>query len=269
MKKNTSGYSILISLFIIGFLLVLTAGVYQLVLSELQDNRGRGNYLKAQYGAEGAMELALLKIKNIGYGVSDEIPLDINTRSIALWKTNGTTSDFRPAQDSLISYNIDTKTSNYSGNILSSDHSIIPLFYLDKDGNEFKTTDIELFSWTGWTNIAWSIVGDQFWLSWEGTFNKDTLWSYKSISSWNLRFENKSVSDFLTLSNNNYLILFNAHPSDTIFYELQSNGTWGFTKPIGEIYASGKVGSYKQNIKITLDNTTYLNLLKYSIFSNN
>ena len=269
MQNNTHWYSILISLFIIGFLLVLTAGVYQLVLSELQDNRGRGNYLKAQYGAEGAMELALLKIKNIGYGVNDEIPLDINTRSIALGKDNGTPSDFRPSQDSLISYNIDTKASAYSWIIINSDHSIIPLFYLDKNGNEFKTTDIALLSSTGWSSIAWSIVGDQFWLSGEWVFDKNTLWSYKSTSSWNLHFENKSISDFLSISNNNYLILFNAHPSDTIFYELQSSGSGGFTKPIWEIYASGKVGSYKQNIKITLDNTTYLNLLKYSIFSNN
>jgi hypothetical protein len=32
------------------------------------------------------MEMALLKIKEVGYGVSDEIPLDINARSIVLGK---------------------------------------------------------------------------------------------------------------------------------------------------------------------------------------
>lgn len=36
----------------VGFLLVLTAGVFHLVLSELQDNKGRANYIKAYYGAQ-------------------------------------------------------------------------------------------------------------------------------------------------------------------------------------------------------------------------
>lgn len=67
-SRNLNGYSIILSLVMIGFLLVLTTGTLNLVLQEMQDGKGKQDYLKASAAAEGAMELALSHIKNTGYG---------------------------------------------------------------------------------------------------------------------------------------------------------------------------------------------------------
>jgi len=39
VQNNNSGYTILVTLMIIGFLIVLTTGVLNLVLREMNDNR--------------------------------------------------------------------------------------------------------------------------------------------------------------------------------------------------------------------------------------
>jgi hypothetical protein len=44
-------------------LLVLTTGIFNIILKELKDNRAIGDYIKAYAGAEAGRELALLKIK--------------------------------------------------------------------------------------------------------------------------------------------------------------------------------------------------------------
>ena len=59
------GYSVIAAILMIGFLLVLTTSTLNLVLQEMQDGKGRQDYMKAYAGAEGAMELALLKIKDM------------------------------------------------------------------------------------------------------------------------------------------------------------------------------------------------------------
>ncbi|MDA9129457.1 hypothetical protein N9J72_03205, partial [Candidatus Gracilibacteria bacterium] len=71
-KTGNEGYSIITAIMMIGFLLVLTVSTFNLVLQELNDGKGRENYMKAYAGAEGAMELALLQIKQNGYGFFEE-----------------------------------------------------------------------------------------------------------------------------------------------------------------------------------------------------
>ncbi len=266
MKKNTSWYSILVALFIIWFLLILTAWIFRLVLNELHDNRGRWDYLKAQYAAESWIELALLKIKTLWYGVVDEVSLDINERAVILGEYPTDKSKFKGSKESLLGYKIDTKTLTYTGEIEAGWHSIIPLFYVDKNGSQFDTKSITLKK----TSIdpVWNIVWNQFWLSWEWEFSSSTLGNYKFTNANGFGFDKKSVQDFLDTSTSNYLILFNPSPDTPLTYNLTAEDNNFFTRPIGDIYASWKIGSYKQNIKVTLDNTAYLNILKYSLFSN-
>jgi hypothetical protein len=64
MQKNKKAYSVIIAMLLIGFLLVLTVTVLNLVLKELNDNKAMGNSLKAFAAAETGKELALLKIKD-------------------------------------------------------------------------------------------------------------------------------------------------------------------------------------------------------------
>ena len=56
----------------IGFLLVLTTSTLNLVLQKMKDGQGRQFYLKAYSAAESSLELALLEIKEHGYGYDDD-----------------------------------------------------------------------------------------------------------------------------------------------------------------------------------------------------
>lgn len=270
MKRQKSWYTILIVLFVVGFLLVLTSGVFKLVLQELNDNRGRWDYLKAYYGAESWIEWALYNIKKFDYGFSDEIALNKNNRSIILSTNPLNMSTFNPKKDVLTSYNIDTKVNTFSQTLASWEHTLFPLYYVDQNGVTRKTLDIKLTVPSGSkTSLVWNIIGNDYGLAWNNEFRNSTSGAYKTIdSSWKLKFERKWVGNFLSSSNYNYLLLFNSDPTNSLTYELTS--LWGnyFTKPVWEIYASGKIGSYKQNIKLSLNNSEYLNILKYSIFSN-
>lgn len=268
MKKNTSWYSILAALMIVGFLLILSSGVFQLVLNELNSNRARANYLQAYYGAESGVEWALLNIKNIWYGLYDTIPWDVNNRSIALWTYPTNLAEFQKRRDTLLSYTIDTKVQSFESTLTPGAHEIIPLFYLDIAGNQYDTKSLNL-DVTGFPDaISWNIVGEQYGLAWVGEFEDTTDGDYKYIHNDSFRFEKKKVGSFLDVSSNNYLILFNTHPTESISYKVETNGSNFITKPVWTIFASGFIGAYKQNIKVSLDNTAYLSILKYSIFSN-
>ncbi|MCD5380930.1 hypothetical protein LR004_03290, partial [Candidatus Gracilibacteria bacterium] len=41
-----------------------------------------------------------------------------------------------------------------------------------------------------------------------------------------------------------------------------------FSKPVGNITSTVTVGKYKQNISTSINNTEFLNMLKYSLYSN-
>jgi len=49
--QNTSWYSIILSVLMIGFLMIVTTGVFNLVLRELKDNKWEQNYLEASQAA--------------------------------------------------------------------------------------------------------------------------------------------------------------------------------------------------------------------------
>lgn len=271
MRKQKSWYTILIVLFVVGFLLVLTSWVFKLVLQELKDNRGRWDYLKAYYWAEAWIEWALYNIKNFEYGYSDAIDLERNNRSILLAQDSLNQTTFNPNKDVLISYDIDTKVQSYSQTLAPGEHTLFPLYYIDTNGVTRKTLDVNLTipSWTK-SSLVWNIIGAEDGIAWNNEFQNSTLWALKRVdeTTWNLVFERKWVGEFLANSNDNYLLLFNSDPTNSITYQVNSVWSNYFTKPIGDIYASWKIGSYKQNIKLSLDNSEYLNILKYSIFSN-
>lgn len=270
MKRQKSWYTILIVLFVVGFLLVLTSWVFKLVLQELNDNRGRGDYLKAYYGAESWIEWALYNIKKFDYWYSDEIDLEKNNRSIILSENPLSESSFNPKKDTLTSYNIDTKVQTYSQTLKSWEHILFPLYTIDTNGITKKTLNIQLTVPSGSkTSLVWNIIGHENGLAWSDEFQNSTLGAYKTVdTNWNLRFERKQIGEFLSTSNDNYLLLFNSDPISDLTYEVISTGDNYFTKPIWEIEASWKIGSYKQNIRLSLNNSEFLNILKYSIFSN-
>lgn len=262
-QQETSAYSVLISLFIVGFLLVLTAGVFHLVLKELYDSRARWQYLSAISGAEGAMELALFQIKEYGYGYIDTIESGINSRSIMLSGSPFDISQFRWAKDLLISYQINTKTNHYLGTLWPLKYEIIPLFYEDSIINNTQSLDLVITSPN--TSLAWNIVSTDAGLSGTGWFTTTSKGVLKTQASNTLSYAEQEIGQFLQHESQNYLIVFNSHPTDILSYDVSS--TSYFSYPKGEIISSWQIGSVKQNLKTQIDNTAYLDFLKYSIFS--
>jgi hypothetical protein len=263
--KNNSWYTVMISLLIIWFLLVLTTGIFNLILNELKDNKSLWDYMKSYAWAEAWSELALLQIKNNWYEYYDKIDHSINNKSILLSQNNLNISNFKKQKDVLLSYDMQTKTNNYSWELKSLWYDIIPLFYIDEDLVEQK---IDNYSITilGWTisDLSWNIIWKDKWLSWVWT---NTSWILKSIdASWNFSLSTQNIYDFLDNSDSNYLVLFNSNNSDSIKYKIESSDF--FIKPKTSIISSASVWNYKQNISTKLDNTEFLNMLKYSIYSN-
>lgn len=265
-NKNKSGYSIIISLLIIGFLLVLTTGIFNIILNELKDNRAMGDYIKAYAGAESGRELALLKIKENWYGYYDKIDHDINNRSIMLSENPLNPESFNPVKDVLLSYDIWSKVTLYEWELSPLKHNIIPLFYVDALWEQ-KTTDIS-FSIIDWNdaNLAWNVIWKENWLSWRWN---SMIWVKKVLTSDWFRYSEESINSFISSSESNYLHLVNTGNSWIIKYKIVSNiQSEAFTKPETDIFSSALVWKYKQNLSTDLDNTEFLNILKYSIYSN-
>ena len=262
--NNKWGYSIIVSLLVVGFLIILTSGVFNLVLKEMNDTTSMGNYLKASAGAESSQELALLQIKQKWYGVSDSLAHSISNESIVLSNTTSL-ADFRQAKEAFVSYEIDSKANIYNGRLEVWEHDIIPLFYINDHG-EFKVRDYNFtINTPNPSKLAWNLVGAEKWMSGYGIAR---VWKLKKLdASQSFTLTDTDRGYFLENSDKNYLIVFNGG-SSAMEYTISSVHSWEyFTKPEAVIFSSGQVWGYKQNLKTTLDNTKYLQISKYSLFS--
>lgn len=272
-NKNNSWFSIVMVVFVVWFMLMLTTWTFNLILKELNDNKWSWSNLNAFAWAEWSQELALLKIKEKSYWIDDDIKFDnnVDSRSVILSQNPIDKNLYSAVRDTLISYNLNYKTTNYTSNIEPLSYSIIPLFYIDSGSITHWITDLKLTSDIS-DNIVWNIVWTWAWISWTWiiTDSNSISWAKKSISeiSWNIEqsFENQNISEFLWPNWwENYLIIFNSNENSSWSFTLTS---WKeFTKPETEIISSAKVWYYKQNLKTKINNTEFLNILKYSIFS--
>ena len=268
-KINNSWYSIIVVLLIIWFLLVLSTGIFNLILKELKDNKSMWNYIKAYAWAESSQELALLQIKENGYAYYDKVDHDINdSRSIVLADNSLDKSFFNKNIDTLISYDIWSRSQDYNWTLSTLWYDIIPLFYIN-DSWEQKVTDISL-SFISWnlSDLSWNIVWKTWGISWTWITN---IWHKKIYSSVDKKFtySTESINSFISWSDINYLVLLNWWNANEIKYNLKSNNMIEyFTTPKSYIISSAEVWKYKQNLSTYLDNTEFLNMIKYSIYSN-
>lgn len=263
IKKQNSWYTILVSLMIIGFLMVLTTWILNLVLREMNDNRWAWNYLKAYAWAEAAQELALLKIKNHWYWVYYKI--DFTDPKAKILR-----NDRNNQKEILIMYNLNSKTKSYTWTLRPFQQDVIPLFYIETDDSRNKIIDLRLEilnSFPDNSKMAWNIISHYWdWIWWSSEINNWTKgqWRKKDWSfldeiriSWNNWFLDRYL--------NNYLVVINLDENNDLEFNLSS--TSYFTKPTSKIISSAKVWNYKQNLETTLDNTAFLSILKYSIYS--
>lgn len=274
-KNNNKWYSVIISMLLIGFLLVLTTGVFNLVLKELNDNRWMWDSIKAFAWAEASQELALLKIKEKGYGIDNEIDHNISTGSIILSDNTDDISKFKRNKEIFISYNLNILADLiwleylYSEELLPYSYSIIPLFY-EKEGEAIINVDTyNLQIWWRKEDLVWNLISEQEWIG--NIWNETRLWNWKKIIinwSWNPEakfISNESIDDFLSIRNNAYLILFNSWNTNL---NITITSWRKFSKPKTTILSSAQVWKYRHNLETKYDNTEFLNMLKYAVFSN-
>jgi hypothetical protein len=244
-NKNKQGFSILIAILMIWFLLILVVGMFNLMLRDMKDNRWAWNYLKSYAGAEWAMELWLLKIKEKWYWVDEDLP---STNSWILsfnaWKNN----------EPKIKYTMEIWTKDFSWSLDSWKTVIIPLF---SNTNYIKEpVFIDDSNW----DIIWNIIWQWEWMSWSWNFDYSDNIYYKKNNWW---YDTISIKTFLTNNTWSYLMLFNKWNSTTYKLTAKSN----FSKPVWTIISSVTVGKFRQNITTDIDNTEFLKMLKYSLYS--
>jgi len=224
------------------------------------------DYIKSYAWAESAQELALLQIKKHWYAYYDKIENNVNNRSVILSNNNLDSWLYNPNTDVLISYDIWSKVKDYEWTLDPLEYDIIPLFYID-DNWEHKILrlDLSISFWTE-SNLAWNIIWKENWLSWVWI---DTLWIKKILTSDWFKYEKQEINSFLSNSDTNYLVLLNSWNTWIIKYKLTSLNDWElFSRPKTSIISSAQIWNYKQNLSTDLDNTEFLNILKYSIYSN-
>lgn len=275
MKNNTKNwYSVIVSILLIGFLLILTIGVFTLVMKEYNDNKWLWDSIKAFAWAEASQELALLKIKENGYGIWSEIKHEISNDSIILSNQPNNTGSFIAQKEAFISYDLNVLADFngieyiYQDTLLSKEYSIIPLFYEDEERGFSYVENYNLdISWVP-ENLVWNIIA---WNNWIGNNGWISLyeWNGKNITynendNPEIDFFSSSIEDFLP-QNDAYLILFNSWDFE-ITFTLKSNDL--FSKPKTKILSSAQVWKYRHNLETEYDNTEFLNKLKYAVFSN-
>lgn len=245
------------------FLLLMTTGVFRLVVWELTQTRWEESYLKAYAWAESWRELALLHVKENGYGSYDAIDHSISHRSIVLAQDPSDISQFHPTQDVLLSYDLWYRASEHQGLISSYQYDIIPLY---SDEDQLKDMSLEIISGDP-TTLLWNIISQNSGLAGYGEFDVSTFGKSRWIDeNNNISFGEPELWDFLAVSDNNYLVLFNASDID-LEYRLSAGDGDVFTLPRTDIISSGQVWKYRQNLRTQLDNTEFLWILRYSVFS--
>jgi len=245
INKNKQGFSILVAILMVWFLLILVTGMFHLMLRDMKDNRGSWNYLKSYAWAEWAMELWLLKIKEKWYWINNDL---ISTSSGILsfypWKNN----------EPKINYKMLIATKSFSWTLNSGETVIIPLFSNNKWIEEPE------FIWD--TDIIWNIIWKGEWMSGTWSFNYYDNNYFKNQYWW---YNDLLINEFLINNSWSYLMLFNKNSNKSINYELKTK--WDFSKPIWTIISSVQVGKFRQNITTNIDNTEFLKMLKYSLYS--
>lgn len=247
--RSTKAYSIIIAVMMVSFLLVLCSWVLQWVLSEMQDSRGRQEYLKASAAAEGALELGLFAVKQHGYGF-DQASVNIDALG-------------RDKNSATMEYSFRSKTQLIESELAPFDTVLIPLYWINDTGIQSISWDFIQFIAS--QDLAWNIIGSSgLWASWKGNFTHSTSSKIKNING---SYTQQDLKTFLWLNPGSYIQVYNSSTTSENF-RLELAGWDYVTYPTVYILARWSIGRYHQNLDAKLNNTDFLRILRYSIFSN-
>jgi hypothetical protein len=103
-------------------------------------------------------------------------------------------------------------------------------------------------------------------MSWIWDFNQSTSIKYRQNNvSWDITYTTESINTFLWRNQINYLMIYNKW--NELNYKLEVPNWELFSKPVWSITSSVQVWKFKQNITTNIDNTEFLKMLKYSLYS--
>ncbi len=287
-KNNTSWFTLLVILGVIGFLLILLTGIFKVVALELKDTKNLDNYIKSRSAAEASEELALLKIKKEGFWFDKDLdynPSGPQGQSLMLSWNPEDAWEYHPNKDVFFWYTIDSKETEYEGTIRPWEFQVIPLFTKNTEWENLDRTEsfILTINWANGEFLSWNIIGDEDKWGMSGLSSIDSSDSFTSkvtddteyANRVSFRTQEQSIEDFLSESSQSYLTLLNFidttslwNPEEGIInYKLTTKwATDYFTKPVTTVIAQAKIWEIKQNIELEIDNSKYFDVLKYSIY---
>lgn len=242
VQQSQAWYAIIASVLLISFLIVLVSGTLTLIVGELKDSKGRQDYLRAFYAAEWGLEMALYDIKEKWYGYTESGSYEYEDSS---------------ANDPKISYEFISQVKNYTDSLWAGETVIIPLFTIDNAGVQ-SVDNLEL---SGGGTLSWNIIGQESGLSGLWDFSTSTNIDEKIIGG---KAVPGTIGSFLSSNSGSYLMLVNTDNTD-VSYALTSSDY--FTRPVADILSSGVMAKYQQNLTTSVDNTEFLGILRYSIYS--
>jgi len=247
--KENGWYSTVLALLLVGFMIIITTGIFNLVMTEMKDTKGMTHYLQAYAWAEAGIELAMLDIKTNAWLV------DVNK-----WDPKSKILDYKTD----VIYNFDWYTWEINKTwIWPWDYALVELL-------SAKNPTLKATSTSTWTSqpIMWNIVWEESWITWKwSSFYPHTDWKHKVLnSSKDFIFSTKTVNNFLSTSVWNYLIVYNPNLF-SIDINLKVASSEKIAKNNIGVKSSGISWNYKQNLVLDIDKSWYLNFLKYSIFS--
>lgn len=284
MRTNRRGFSSVIAILLTAFLVVLSAGVLFLFVAESRISRSLFDGFSAYAGAEGAMEYALLKVKNHREGFEDVMKRSSDDGKVFV------SADRRAAE---LGYSLSAFSKSYSGTLAPGEMEMIPLFF-DKgrilstvDGAAFKdpregssnvekTSDFVLTSPRG---LAWNLMGSDssgktfgivgtggvIDVVGNGISATVTAGSMRSVdANDDTTDQSVGIDHFLRTYDDIYLAVTNPN-TEAIEYRVDSSN--GFAKPAVSVSAVGKAGKSISNLEFKENRSRHFDALRYSLFN--
>lgn len=244
---------------------MLTTWILSLVIGEVKDTSGYSSYIKSYYWAEAWIDLWLLAYND--WSFNEYIVSEENLAEDDNWKS----LHYILGEDTPLTYDVDWYTDEVENvSIAPWKYHMVKL----KDNNGNKVLDFDLNTdHTTPQDLKWNVIWTNWGITWEWEIDWDnTTWISKSLindADRNIWYTNKVVKNFLeeTTNSENVLILFNSSSNSTIYYSITSADN-SFQTAESEIIWSSKPRktNYKQNLRVKIDNSEWVNFLKYSIY---
>ena len=288
--SSRRGFSTIVALLMTTFLLILTMGIVHTVLTESRTSRDLSHGIVAYAGAEGAMEYALLKVRNHDEGFSDMISMtgSDDPESLLLAHAPLDTHAYMRTQDTAMGYEMETSGTAYTGTIAGGAIEVIPLFIdegkkisvnaKDPSVGTSHHADTNIFTMRSDDLMGWNLLGSDaqgHTYGIVGTGSVGTIVGNGTgaiVTSGTMKVSNQKefnrgtvkIDAFLQNYSRAYLVLSN--PKDTTTtYSIISDGRFSF--PRMRIISSGQLDSFRQNLEFLDNRSKMFEALKYSLFN--